>query len=411
MLLVVVGALVVGSWPSERSPVQSASGMPAVSTPSHEHAAHGSSTSAAASAGTGTISPEKRALLGVQVSAVENVSTPQRLRLLGRVTPDETRVYKLNAGIEGFIREVSPVTTGSQVKKDQLLATFGAPGSLSVIQLYILNLGAVDRLNQNAAAGSVEAQAAPAGASNVHQRTDQLQNLGMSVLQMQEIQRTREIPESIRILSPADGFVLSRSVSPGLKFDKGAEWYRIADLTRVWVLADVFEDDAQYLRRGARAQVSLPRQRTTFPATVSEVLPQFDPATRTLKVRLEVDNPAFALRPDMFVDVELPVALPPAVAVPVDAVIDAGLTKTVFVEREDGTFEPREVETGWRFGDRVEIRKGLMSGERIVTSGTFLLDSESRMNPGGRPAAGGLAHAHAAHGDGHHGAHDHGAAH
>ena len=112
---------------------------------------------------------------------------------------------------------------------------------------------------------------------------------------------------------------------------------------------------------------------------VLNVPPQFDPASRTLKVRLEADNPGYALRPDMFVDVEFPIQLPPAITVPVDAVLDSGLRKTVFVDRDNGFFEPRKVETGWRFGDRVEIVKGLMPGERIVTSGTFLLDSESRM--------------------------------
>jgi YHS domain-containing protein len=112
---------------------------------------------------------------------------------------------------------------------------------------------------------------------------------------------------------------------------------------------------------------------------VSTVLPQFDPNSRTLKVRLELDNPGYTLRPDMFVDVEFPVTLPAALTVPADAVLDSGLRKMVFVDRGNGYFEPRKVETGWRFGDRIEITKGLMPGERIVVSGTFLIDSESRM--------------------------------
>jgi YHS domain-containing protein len=108
-------------------------------------------------------------------------------------------------------------------------------------------------------------------------------------------------------------------------------------------------------------------------------LPQFDGTTRTLKVRLEADNPGFVLRPDMFVDVELPMMLPPAIVVPADAVVDSGAKKTVYMAKDDGIFEPRRVETGWRAGDQVEIVKGLMPGERIVVSGTFLIDSESRM--------------------------------
>ena len=196
---------------------------------------------------------------------------------------------------------------------------------------------------------------------------------------MEEIKRTRQFPESIKIVAPVDGFVLARNVSPGQKFERDTEWYRIADLRRVWILADVFENDAQYLHPGTHVRVSLPDQRKTLMGRVSDVLPQFDAATRTLKVRLEVDNPGYVLRPDMFVDVELPVAFSRAVVVPAGAVLDSGLKKTVFVERGEGLFAPRLVETGRRFDDRVEIVKGLQPGERIVVSGNFLINSESRL--------------------------------
>ncbi len=321
----------------------------------------------------------KQQLSGVRVSEVRKASASQTLRLFGRVAPEEHRVYRINAGIEGFIKDVSAPTTGSLVKKDQLLATFSAPMATMTIQTYILNLGAEDSLKEKSAKGSREAQALPAAIANIQQRRQSMQNLGMSLVQMEEIKHSREVPEFIKILAPADGFVLARNVSPGLKFERGAEWYRIADLSKVWVLADVFENDARYVRPGVRAEVIVRGQSKTLVARVSEVLPQFDPAARTLKVRLKVDNPGFILRPDMFVDVELPVSLTAAVAVPVDAVLDSGLKKTVFVERGEGQFEPREVATGWRFGDRVEIVKGLEPGERIVVSGNFLLDSESRM--------------------------------
>ena len=112
---------------------------------------------------------------------------------------------------------------------------------------------------------------------------------------------------------------------------------------------------------------------------MSDVLPQFDQTTRTLKTRFELDNPDLILRPDMFVDVELEMKLPASVHVPVEAVLDSGVRKTVYVNRRNGFFEPRQVETGWRLGDRVEITKGLAPGERIVVSGNFLIDSESRM--------------------------------
>ena len=157
------------------------------------------------------------------------------------------------------------------------------------------------------------------------------------------------------------------------------ELYRLADLSRVWVLADLFENEAKYVRPGEKVSVTLPNQDEKRLATVSEILPEFDPATVTLKVRLEMDNPRFTLRPGMFVDVEFPINLPATVNMPVDAIMDSGLKQTVFVDRGNGYFEPRRVKTGWRLGDRVEIVEGIEPGERIVISGNFLIDSESRM--------------------------------
>jgi membrane fusion protein, copper/silver efflux system len=421
LFLVIAGTFLVGSWYGRREPIgpSTASVRKVLYYVDPMHPAYksdkpgiapdcgmelvpvyadgsmgGAGSSAAGPPGTVNITPEKQQLIGVRIGTVEKAAGTHTLRLLGRVVPDESRVYRINAGIEGFIREVSPVTTGDHIKKDQLLATFSSPSSYNVIQLYLLNLGAVDRIRQSAAAGSVEAQAAPAGNANIQQRVDQMENLGMSPLQMEEIERTRQVPASIKILAPADGVVLARNVSPGLKFEKGAEWYRIADLRRIWILADVFENEAQYLRPGQTVTVSLPQQKRSFPATVSAVHPQFDPATRTLKVRLEAENPDDVLRPDMFVDIVLPIASPATIAVPANAVLDSGAMQTVFVERGEGRFEPRQVATGEHFGDQVAILKGLAPGERIVVSGTFFLDSESRMKLAGAGASG---HMHGGH--------------
>jgi RND family efflux transporter MFP subunit len=181
------------------------------------------------------------------------------------------------------------------------------------------------------------------------------------------------------VRSPTAGFVLARNVTPGQWFDRGTELYRIADLSRVWIFADIYENEGRYFRPGMKVKVSLPNQGKAFQARVSDVLPQFDPNTRTLKLRLEAENPNYFMRPDMFVDVELPIQLPSAITVPVDAVLDSGLKKTIFVDQGNGIFEPREVETGWRVGGRVEIVKGLEPGERIVVSGNFLIDSESKL--------------------------------
>jgi membrane fusion protein, copper/silver efflux system len=344
-------------------------------------------TTSALSEGAVQVEAAKQQLFGVQVSPVEQSSGAYKIRLFGRVAPDETRIYKLNAGIEGFIQDVSPATTGSLVRKDQVLATFSSPMAAMTIQTFMLNLGAEERFKKSSAEGNVEGQSLSAANANIQQRTQQLQNLGMSQLQMEEIRRTRQFPESIKIVAPADGFVLARNVSPGQKFERNTEWYRIADLRRVWILADVFENDAQYLHPGMNVRVSLPNQNKSLTGKVSDVLPQFDPTTRSLKVRLEVENPGYILRPDMFVDVELPVAFAHAIVVPAGAVLDSGLRRTVFVERGEGLFSPRTVETGRHFNDRVEIVKGLQPGERIVVSGNFLIDSEARLKDAGAMSA------------------------
>jgi membrane fusion protein, copper/silver efflux system len=322
--------------------------------------------------GTVKITPDKQQLIGVKIEQVEKGSSLHTIRLLGKVAADETRVYQINSSVAGWIRQVYPFSTGSLVKKGETLATFYAPEFLAAEQSYIYAFSSPNLRSNVKVTG---AQPNLIGQS-VRQYEDNLHNLGMGENQIKELGRTREFAESIQIESPVTGFVLARNISPGLRFDKGAEFYRIADLRKVWILLDTYGSEAKYFRPGEKVPVRY--QGETFNATVSSVLPQFDPTTRTLKVRLVADNPRYALRPDMFVDVEFSVTLPPALTVPVDAVLDSGLKKTVFVDRGNGYFEPRKVETGRYFNDRVEILKGLMAGERIVVSGNFLIDSESR---------------------------------
>jgi RND family efflux transporter MFP subunit len=211
----------------------------------------------------------------------------------------------------------------------------------------------------------------------------------MSEAQIEELSKSRSIPEDVYVVSPVDGLVISRNISAGQRFERFTEFYRIADLSHVWILADVFGGDAQAFRPGTVAKVTFPDTGQTLRARVTSVLPEVDPATRTMRVRLEADNPGFVLRPDMFVNVELPVSVPPGLTVPVDAVLDSGATKRVFVESDDGYFEAREVVTGWRADDRVQIVRGLQEGDKVVSAGTFLVDSESRLQISGR--TGGVA--------------------
>jgi membrane fusion protein, copper/silver efflux system len=313
----------------------------------------------------------------VRVGLVEKASGSRVLRTTGRVAPDEGRLYRLNASVDFWIREVFPATTGSLVSKNEPLLSFYSANFLSTAASYMYALDTVDR--QKATPGAdTPAQSAVVDV-RLRQAVDSLKALGVSEYQIGEMAQTRKIGDLVTIRSPIEGFILARNATLGQYIQPGTELYQIADLRRVWVLADVFMREAGSIHPGGSARVTLPEQGRVLRVRVSQVLPQFDPGSLTLKVRLESDNPGFILRPGMFVDVAFDVTLPPSVVVPADAVIDTGLRKTVFVDRGNGYFEPRRVETGWRMEDRIEITKGLMEGERIVVSGNFLIDSESRL--------------------------------
>ena len=327
------------------------------------------------------IDAERQQLFGIRTSSVERSSGTENVRVLGRVLPEDTRVYRLNAGMEGFIRETFDDSPGELVKKNQKLATYYGGDVLAVASGFLAATAGVPGANGKDGARTVPFPGAVSkqGSSSVQGYTDRLRNLGMSDVQIQEMAETRLLPESISIVSPVDGFVLARNISPSQHFERSTEFYRIADLSRVWIVADILGNEAQHFHPGTVVRVVLSGEGKVLTARVSNVLPQVDPETRTLKLRLEAENPGFVLRPDMFVDVELPIARPAGLTIPVDAVIDSGREQRVFVERSNGVFEPRNVEVGWRVGDRVQIVKGLSEGERVVSAGTFLVDSESRL--------------------------------
>jgi Cu(I)/Ag(I) efflux system membrane fusion protein len=342
------------------------------------------------------VASSARQAMGIEVSPVSMDEGPHRVRAFGKVSADERRVYALISGVDGVIREVSRVTTGSVVRKGQLLATFASPDVVTPIQSYINAVNARQRI-RNAAdqdetvQGNVSAQQT---LGTVQQTADRLRSLGMTDDQISDIERTRQLPATIRIVAPADGVVVAWQAAEGLRFGKGHEWYRIADLRSVWILADLPSGEALAVKPGMEGRVLLGGTTLSTAARVSDVRPQFDAATQRLTVRIEVDNPELGLRPDMLVDVEVLIPHPPALSVPVSAVIDRGLSKHVFVERADGSFESREVHTGWRSAGRVEIVHGLMPLERVVTAGAFFVEAEDRLRGLAPPEAAHGAHAH-----------------
>jgi membrane fusion protein, copper/silver efflux system len=339
--------------------------------------AAGRETGTALPAAAVTVPADRLELIGVRVSAVERKPWTHTLRVAGRVAVDERRIYRINMAVDGWIRETFANTTGGLVEKDEALASFYSPEFLGAEQAYFYALGALERFEQSGATASAEQIALTK--ANIQTAIDSLTRLGMGRLQIEELARTRKLSQDVLVRAPARTIVLTRNVSPGLRLERGAELYRLADLSRVWIVADIFGAEARHFRPGLTARVTAPQIGAVMHARVSDLLPAFDGTTGTVKLRLEADNPGLVVRPDMLVDVELLVALPPTIAVPASAILDGGVRKTVFVERGTGVFEPRIVETGWRFGDRVEVAEGLTPGDRIVTSGTFLLDSDSRL--------------------------------
>lgn len=349
-----------------------------------------SSPDAQLPAGSVSIDGATQRSLGIRVAPVERSGATRSIRAVGRVAPEDTRVYRVNSGLDGFVRETYNDSVGLMVKKDQKLASYYAPEFLAACSGFLAaTAGVPGTVGKDGARFTPNFPGAIAkeGAKSIQGYTDRLRNLGMSDGQIKRMNDSRQLPDSIDVVAPADGFILARNISPGQHFEHNTEFYRIADLSRVWVVAEIYEQDAPYLRPGGQAKITLRDEGRQLSGRITDSLPQSEAGGGTVQLRLEVDNPTFILRPERLVDVELSVHLPPAVTVPPDALVDSGARARVYVEHGEGIYEPREVETGWRFGDWVEIRRGVKPGERVVVAATFLVDSESRLKtPASSPA-------------------------
>jgi len=329
--------------------------------------------------GSVTLSPVQQQLIGVVSTTVREEAREVSFQTLGRVTAEENRVYSVSAGADGWVREVYKPSTGAFVEKDAPLARLFSRDLLTPEQAYLYALESAD---PHRSIRSQEPQQEQIAQFQLKQATDQLGDAGLSAAQVAALKKTRKLTNEFVLHSPVSGFVLYRNASPGQRFGKGNELYRVADLHQVWILADISSEQAGFVHPGQRAVILLDGKVTGL-ARVTEILPQFDATARTLRIRLEAENPGFALRPDMFVNVTFRFSIPPSISVPSDAVIDTGLHKIVYLLNDSGSFMQRVVHTGWRFNDRVQITDGLKAGDRIVTSGNFLIDSETRMKAGG----------------------------
>lgn len=333
--------------------------------------------------GTIRVRPEKQQLIGVKFGEATTAAGTHTFRAVGRVAMDETRLAKVQTKIEGWIDKVYVDFTGKLVEEGQPLLTLYSPEMLASQQEYLLAVRGRDMLRNSPLAGTGRQNE-----SLLEAAKKRLELWDLSDEQIAEITRTGKPLKNITLYSPIGGFVMMRNAFPKQRITPETELYTVADLSKVWIMADVFENESPMIRTGMPVRVSLPYAGgRKLQGRVDYIQPQVDMTTRTLKVRIEADNPEMVLKPEMFVDVEFQVGMPTRVTVPSEAVLNSGLKKTVFVDRGNGYLEPRQVEIGGRIGNRVEITKGLRAGDKVVISGNFLIDSESQL----KSAAAGMA--------------------
>jgi RND family efflux transporter MFP subunit len=325
------------------------------------------------------LNADQQNLLGVTFGTPQFTSAAQTVHSVGRIAVDETRIERVHSKTEGWIEKTFVNYTGELIQKGQPLLTLYSPELLASQQEYLLALKARETMHHS----SVPSMAG-SGETLVAAARQRLSLWDLTAQQIEEIETTGKPIKSVTLYSPAAGYVMEREAFPNQKIGPEMKLYTIADLSRVWVMADVYEADAPSIRVGTTARVTMNGSGRAFVAHVTNIQPTVESATRTLKARLELENPGYALKPDMYVDVDFTTGGGSRLTVPAEAVIDTGVTKTVYVDR-GGTanqlraIEPRTVETGARLGDRIEITRGLKPTDRIVTSGAFLLNSESQM--------------------------------
>jgi Cu(I)/Ag(I) efflux system membrane fusion protein len=318
------------------------------------------------------IGTERAQLIGVKTIAVERTAFAPEIRTLGRVTYDETQLTDVTVKFAGFIGTLHADSAGKHVERGEPLFEIYSP-ELYAAQQEFLSAIASSRMARDTAA--------PHRADYLIDAARQRLRLwDLTAAQIDAIARAGVPMREIEILSPVTGNIVEKDVVAGSSVEPGQRLLRIADLSTVWVEADVYESDVGLIQVGDHARVVLPHLRDrTIDGTVAFVYPWIESATRTARVRLRVENASFDLKPDMYADVLFAGDLGPQLAVPENAVLYAGDKRYVFVEIGTGRFEPRSVKLGRRAGDLIAVSEGLMEGERIVVSGNFLIAAESRL--------------------------------
>lgn len=322
-----------------------------------------------------TIDSRRQQLIGVRTVAAVRSALAPTIRTVGAVRSAETRLADVNVKLDGWIRDLYVDYTGQAITKGQPLFTLYSPDLLATENEYLLALKTRDQLQQSQIADAKE-------------RADQLvaaarQRLVLWDLPEEELralESKRQPQNAVTFRSPVSGVVMEKTALQGMHVTAGQMLYKIADLSVVWVEADVYEGELPLVKIGDRATVLLdayPGER--FTGRVIYIYPYVEEKTRTNKVRYEFVNRGGRLKPGMFANVELTAASGMAIVVPTNAVLDSGAEQIVFVGKGDGYFEPRKVKVGRRLGDQIQVLEGVKDGELVATGATFFLDSESQL--------------------------------
>ncbi|MBS1158686.1 MAG: Secretion protein HlyD [Proteobacteria bacterium] len=332
-----------------------------------------------------SISTEKVQKLGVKTEPASLRALDKIVRAAGRIEPDERRTYTIAPKFEGYVERLHVNATGQPVGKGQPLFEVYSPELVSAQREYAIATDGVRSLN--GAGGEAQSGMRQLAESSLAR----LKNWDISEEQVKALAKSGETKRTLTFRSPVSGIVTEKKAIQGMRFMPGEALYQIADLSAVWVVADVFEQDIGLVKSGAKAKVKISAYPDkTFAGAVTYVYPTLTAATRTVPVRIELANPGALLKPGMFAQVELPVAAKTSVVtVPVSAVIDSGTRQIVLVQAREGRYEPREVKLGARSDNYVEVLDGVKDGEPVVVAANFLIDAESNL----KAAVSGFGHA------------------
>jgi len=321
------------------------------------------------------LSAERLQSIGVKFGVVERKPVQDEIRATGTVAIDETRLSFVQTRFSGYVVKVFADATYKYVRNSQPLFTIYSPELAAAEREYL-----VAKQNAQGLARSTVPGVAAGITSLVNASIDRLKQWNLPQREIARLESSGQVQEELEIDSPVSGYITERNALPNLTVQPDTRLYTIADLSAVWVLAQIFQNDLGRIRVGEPADLTVDSYPgRTFRGRVDFIYPDVDMTTRTARVRLLFSNPKLALTPGMFVNVTLQVPLGNQLVIPVNGVLQSGTRQIVFVDRGAGYLEPRDVQLGPQAGDQYIVLKGLKAGERIVTSANFLVDSESQL--------------------------------